>query len=244
MYERCFIAGQVDRGVRDGVRGAGGARGGAVHHRLGRVRFALGQFRGADDAGGDGVDPHAARPEFGGPGAGERLDRALGGAVERGERDAEAGDPGAEVDDGAAAGLRHRRGERRGEEERRLDVDGVDPVEGLLVGLRRRRAGEDAGVVDEDVDAAAEFPRGLLGQRPTGRRAAVEVGAQEHGPAALRADPLDHRRAARFVAAGDRDERALPAERERDLAADVAGRPGDQGRLVLQACAHDAVRLS
>jgi hypothetical protein len=61
--------------------------------------------------------------------------------------------------------------ELAGQDERRLDVDGVDRVDVLVAGALGRAEREHAGVVDQDVDlAAAEFD-GLAGQRL--RRVAV-----------------------------------------------------------------------
>ena len=53
------------------------------------------------------------------------------------------------------ASLGHSGSKGADEKERSLDVDGVDGVDVLVAGLRRRAEGEDTGVVDQDVDLSA-----------------------------------------------------------------------------------------
>src|SRR6202012_2714215 len=112
-------------------------------------------------------------------------------------------------------------GNRASEEERRLDVDREDAVEGLLVGGGGLVAGEDPGVVDEDVDAAAERLGRPRRQVARGRRAAVEGGDEEGGPTARRLDLGDQRRAALGVPPARRDLGPLGRERPRDRAAEA-----------------------
>jgi hypothetical protein len=78
----------------------------------------------------------------------------------------------------------------------------------------------DAGVVEEDVEAAAEGAQRLLG-----RSAAVVgdpgVGADEDGPAARRLDRSRDLPASRLVPPGQRDARALRGEEPRRRLADA-----------------------
>jgi hypothetical protein len=53
-------------------------------------------------------------------------------------------------------------GDRCNEEERRLDIDGVDLVEGRLAGGGSRQAWVDTRAVDQHVDPPAEHPGRLL----------------------------------------------------------------------------------
>jgi hypothetical protein len=152
------IAGQVTRhGVRDGLSTA--------QCTFRRQSASPPSGCGLYHTGGDRVDPHAVRAVLRGPGPRQGLQRALGGAIERADRDAQPRDPGAQVDDRPAADRHHDRGDRRGQEERRLHVYRVDAVESLLVGGRGAVTGVDAGVVDQYVDAPAQEGRRLPGER-------------------------------------------------------------------------------
>src|SRR5258708_5797302 len=96
----------------------------------------------------DGVHSDALCAELGSPGAGEGFESALRCAVDSGSRDSEASDPGAEVDDDASASFDHCGDHGGGEEERGLDVDREDSVEGVLLGCERAVGWVDACVVD------------------------------------------------------------------------------------------------
>ena len=100
-------------------------------------------------------------------------------------------------------------------------------------------AREDPGVVDQDVDAPAQQPGCLLRERPA-RGRAVQVGVHVVRLAARGANARDHRLAPRVVAPGNDDVRAFAAERDGDLAADVAGGSRDKGGLVLESSCHDS----
>ena len=93
--------------MASGVRSPGWR---ADHHDLGRMPAGVGSIRigSANHARRDGVDPNTRRSELRRPRSRQGLDGALGGAVER-ARDAEAGDPRAQVDDRATAGVGHGR---------------------------------------------------------------------------------------------------------------------------------------
>ncbi len=79
MDECCLVTSQIDSCMGDGVGSAAPARGSAPHHHFGRVRGTARSVRvgGADDAGGNGVDPYSGGSEFRGP----RFRQGLHGAL-------------------------------------------------------------------------------------------------------------------------------------------------------------------
>jgi len=130
--------------------------------------------------------------------------------------------------DRAAAALDHPWRDRGGQQERRLDVDRERLVEGRLRQLVRWAAGEDAGVVDEDVDVGCALGECADG---VGR---LEVGAHEFGLAAHGFDRGDHVGAARLAAAADQNMRSFARECLRRRAADARGSTGNQCSLSAQ----------
>src|SRR5258708_29196104 len=73
--ERGLVAGEVDRGVRDGLRVYDTAGRGAVHPY--RTAVHLARRKGHRHTGGDRVYPHALRAELRGPGPRQCFDGAL-----------------------------------------------------------------------------------------------------------------------------------------------------------------------
>jgi hypothetical protein len=136
-----------------------------------------------------------------------------------------------------AASADHRGRDGLREEERGLDVDRVDAVERVLVGRQRGAAREDTGVVHEDVDAPAQQPCRLFGERPARSRAA-QVGVHVVRLAARVANARNHCLSPRVVTPGNDDVRAFAAERHGDLPADVARGTRDEGCLVLKSSCH------
>ena len=110
-----------------------------------------------------------------------------------------------------------------------LDVDGVHGVDVGVAGVRRRPEGEDAGVVDEDVDVAAAQLDGPASERANrvdvGQVRGDEVGFPAHG-----ADSIDRRLATSGITPADEDVRAASSQPDGRCASDAAGCAGDQGR--------------
>jgi len=238
MDEGGLVRRQVHRRRPDGRRVPGAAGRRAAHQRRSGEFTSRVPAGRADDSGGDRVDADSPRAEFRRPGPRQGLQRALGRAVQRALRDAEPGDPGAEVDDDAASGADHQRRDGLGQEERGLHVHGVHPVEGLLVGGQRGAGRIDARVVDEDVDAPAQHGDRLPGQRLARRGAAVQVRLDEVGRSARRPYLGDDAASSVAIAPRDGDMGARRSHRDGDLAPDVARGPGDEGRLALQSLCH------
>src|SRR5882757_8170506 len=154
--------------------------------------------RGQRRPGAHRVDPYSAGPEFGCPTAGQQLQRGLGRAVQAGRGGPEQRGLATEIDDHTFATTGHGRGDGRGEEVRRLDVDRVDPVEVRLRHGVGRAADSDAGVVDQDVGPAVENP-GCL-NREFARAARIgQVRRDEVGLAAGLNDGFDDFVATRLV---------------------------------------------
>src|SRR5262249_58368802 len=111
---------------------------------------------GLDEAGKDGVDADAPICDVGRERDGEADETSLAGVVGGGDAGtADAGDLGADVDDGASLGREHGLESGAGaiEYAAQVDVDhplplGIGQVPGVAAGTI------DAGVVDEDVEAA------------------------------------------------------------------------------------------
>jgi hypothetical protein len=238
MDEGGLVRRQVHRRRPDGRRVpcAPGRR--AAHQRRPGEFTILVPAGRADDPGGYRVDADPPRAELRRPGTSQRLQRAFRRAVQRALRDAEPGDPGAEVDDDAASGADHQRRDRLGEEERGLHVHGVHPVESLLVGGQRGAGRIDARVVDEDVDAPAQHAGRLPGQRLARRGAAVQVGPDEVRRPARLPDPGNDSASPVVIASRDGHMGARRAHRDGHLAPDIASCPGNEGGLALQSLCH------
>jgi len=124
-------------------------------HAVGVVDAVPGVQRRADDPRRDRVDADVVGAEFGGELDGQGVDGALagqrGGGRHPGDRMIDQHRP--DVDD-RAAGRLHVRDDRLGEEEGALEIDVEEPVEVLLVDVEKRARLEQAGVVDQHIDAA------------------------------------------------------------------------------------------
>ena len=201
--------------------------------------------RAADDAVGvDAVDPDAVLAELGG----EQPDlvglvglgRAVGDVVRAGEDGVLAGD----VDDVAAHALLDHAPRRRlaGDEERALGHHVVLEVPVGLGGLEQRLGERQAGVVDDEVDAAeGEHGRVDRGLRP----ASSSVTSAATPIATSRAADLGGGGLARFaqVEVGDDDAGALGGEPVGDGLADAGAGAGDErdpGRRAASASASAA----
>ena len=92
------------------------------------------------------------RPEFAREDPRDGVDRALGPGVDGRVRRRQAGDRGTDIDDAAAFGEMLRRGLRRQQRPQHVDVE--DLVELRLGDRLERREFVDAGIVDENVEAA------------------------------------------------------------------------------------------
>src|SRR5690606_22751534 len=95
---------------------------------------------------------------------------------------------------------------------------------------------EQRGVVDEDVDVAE-----LVDHAPDVAGDLLLVGhvaGHRDGRPAVALDPLDRALGRRRVDVVARDLRTVAGQRQRDAAADVRARPGDQGDLALQRDLH------
>jgi hypothetical protein len=140
------------------------------------------------------------------------------------------GDHGQHVDNRALAPGRHRGREFAGQDERRLDVHGVDRVDALVGGALGRAEREHAGVVDQDVDVPATEFDGAAGQRPH-RVGVGQVRGDEVGPSPGDADLRHDRIAALRVPAADQDVCAAPGQQDGGGPSDAAGRAGHQRGL-------------
>jgi hypothetical protein len=117
---------------------------------------------GHGEAGCDAVDVDRVLPEFPRERPRQRDDGALRGHVVEEERHAAKGRAGRDVHDLPSALLAHHRDDRAAREEHRRDVDlhhVVPLVEGDLGERAHLERGVEAGVVDEDVDAAISLER-------------------------------------------------------------------------------------
>ncbi len=103
------------------------------------------------------ADVFSEGPGFGTQGFGEAEDGPLGGAVGGQAGDAHQAGGGGDVDDAAEVAAVHLREDGVGDAEHcvEIDVHGAMPGGDLLIG--EVSGGHEAGVVDEDVDAAEGF---------------------------------------------------------------------------------------
>ena len=120
-------------------------------------------------------------------------------------------------------------------EERALQVDAQHAVEILFRNIEEVAGRDDAGIVDEDVDLAAEIQR--RGEEIGDVVAIADICAHETA-GAERSEPLDRRRAGVGVDIRDDDPRPLGHEPLGDGIADPLGTAGDDGDPVFEL--HDA----
>src|SRR5438094_2392485 len=201
--------------------------------------------RRLDVARAERVDGDVHRPELLGERLRERDDRGLGGAV--------GGEPAAarlprhrgDVHDPPAAAQPQERDGRACAEEDALHVDGEDAVPLRLVHGDNGGGGDDAGVGDQDVEAA----EGLLhrGHEPRHLRGGGDVGGDSDAAVAVVQDRT--RRRVEVVGRGERVRRGAVGRprdvRHRDLAArpgqghgdgvpEAPGGTGDEGDLAVE----------
>ncbi len=198
--------------------------------RLGLAGDLAGDQRGPDIAGADRVAGHPAlRPlERGHLGQPDHavLGRHVGRLEGRGDQPVRRGD----VDDAPPATLLHGGQRGAGGVEGGGEVDGDDRVPLLRRELLDRRDVLDAGIVDQDVDAAElgagalDQRRHLGGLRHVGRVVAHRDAMRRGEPRARRLDLLG------LAEAVQRDRGAGRRQRLGDAEADAAGRAGDDGR--------------
>ena len=194
--------------------------------------------------GGDGVHRDPALAQFEREHPGERVHPALRRRVDGQEPVADETRGRADVDDPPAALLQHRRQHQVGAAEHGHQVElQVGPP---LLGGRGRERGDrhvPADVVDQHVDPAeggqgvGHHARHLVLDRQVGR-------PPEHVGRALLACELRHQLARDGVAADDHHPGALGRERQRDPAADIRGRGGDDDDLACQSRLHGLSCLS
>ncbi len=185
-----------------------------------------------DQAGPHAVDPDADRGQLLGEADGHRVDRTLRrGVVHPLARTAEHGRLRRDVDDGpadAAAIGAHACCRLTAGDERTGDVHGPQPLEHVGVdGVDRAVPTGDAGVVDEDVDAAEPTVDGL--EHPHHLALVAHVGLHRKGSATGLAE-----RCCQFVGGGGRRGEVqdqvvvLRCRSPGDGRADAARRPGDE----------------
>ena len=110
-----------------------------------------------------------------------------------------------------------------GQEKQRIDVDGHRVEPRTVAGVGRAGAIQDAGIVDEHVEAAEFADRGR-----DERIARTRLAQVLKSPAAAGADCRDDRVAARAVPARDHHGGAGPGEQPRAGLADAGRRPRNQ----------------
>ena len=216
--------------MRDLIRRGRAAQRGRGHELRHPVRRQARGHAGVHQAGTDRVDADAVRGEFHGGGAGHREYRALGGVVRERAAGADHRQYRGDVDDRAAGPgevhLRYRFPHAQPGTPL-AHLDGAGP---LRVGQVAEAAqSHRAGVVDQYPGRRAE-PAG----QPHRARPVTGVGDVEGaagGPAryAGRVDLLGDRVARLRVEIGDQYRHAVGSEGGGDGAADVPGRPGDDG---------------
>ena len=116
---------------------------------------------GFDIAGGHGVDRDGAGGELAGEGFGEADKAGFGGGVVGLAGLAGFADDGGDVDDAAPAGFEHGLHAGLGEEKGAGEIGGEDVVPVVALHAQGEDVAGDAGVVDEDFDAAEVFDDGL-----------------------------------------------------------------------------------
>ena len=177
----------------------------------------------------DAVHQHVVAAQLLRERAGEGDDRALAGDVVQQEGDAAERRARGDVHDPAAAALAHTRhdGTAREEHAEHVDVHHLAPlVDGDLVERAHRQRRVQAGVVDEDVDAAARLDG--VRRHALDRRLVRDVDRQ--------ADTVrvGGRRRLGALEVGDHDPRALGCQSHGDCLADALGAAGDDRDLAAE----------
>ncbi len=195
---------------------------------------------GTHEAGADGGDADAFVAQFGVQALGEAGERELGGDVGEQVRDGDLAADGGDVDDGAMGGLA---GEGQGEQVWDGGVDGVEGGEevglhGAVVGVDGLVAEgadlDDAGVVDEDVEAA-EGAEGLVDEAVALGGVGEVAGDEEDVVFVGDVAGVEEFVAGEFefvgVACGEGEFEAGAAEAVGEREAEAAGSAGDDGDL-------------
>ena len=168
------------------------------------------------------------RAEFGAQPAGEQLQAALRRPVGRDARPGDLAHQRADVDDLPGAAAYHTGRDGTGEQERAGEVRGQDPVPHLGCHGEDALAVLDAGVVDQDVEAAGRLRLGYPGSH---RRRVGDVEGDRRHPG-LRAGLGDDMRAGRVngraVSAVYHDRAARPRQADRQRQTDPPAGAGDQ----------------
>ena len=149
-----FFGGEEGYGVGNVAVGSGAAEGHLGGHGGFLVGSEDGGHRGLNVARGDGVDGDVAAGEFAGEGLGEADEAGFGGGVVGLAGLASFADDGRDVDDAAPAGFEHGLHAGLGYEEGAGEVGGEDVVPVFALHAEGKGVAGDAGVVDEDIDAA------------------------------------------------------------------------------------------
>ena len=172
----------------------------------------------------------AVAAQLRGPDAREALERRLAARVRAGVGEARAPADAADVDDAPGPPQARQHGLRQ--EQRAAHVDGVHAVKGLGGDGVERRAADDGGVVDENVNTRAKGPGGRgddLRRRVGVAKVALDGGGGAVGFGLDAGDELLRRLVGGVTREGDGN--SGPARREivGDGLADTAGRARDDG---------------
>ncbi len=232
---RCVVRHEIDHDLRDVFRAQlPFVAGIGLSHEVGVHRTGL------DVADANAVVPHFLHQRFA-----ERVDGRLRRAVRNAAHERIAPGKAADVDDVAAAAPPQMRDRRLAAVEDAGHV-GVHHPAPVVVPLRFEAAEpSDAGVVDENIDAALP-PRGLVDERLHGKMVA-HVGRKGQHARASRRDAAELGFGFLemiFLDAADRDVRALLKERRRNRAPDAARAARDDGDLTFERIGHQQTILT
>lgn len=210
-----------DAGAGDGLGGAEpGEHFGGLPHLAVEV--------GDDEAGGDGIDGDAVLAPFGGEGAREAGERALGHAVDGDEGNAIGTEEAGDVEDTAAlAAGDHVGADALGEAGDAMEVGGEDVVVFLFGVVLEAFA--DIGATDVDEDGVGMSGGGLIEAlgvfHVEGKPSGIPAGVGELG---------GFGREGRAGAGGEDGSRASGGESAGDGEADTAAGAGDEGGLAFE----------